>query len=266
MSDGEIALSVFSTMVAAVAWITWYVRLAGRRAFGHGVPGKGVLLLAPLACAALIFIVLRTVASFDVINDYRYIYQYFALGMAWTGVCTGVFSWFGISARDDVFDRRNPAAVPVLSGGLLGFAACYSGGNIGDGPGWWVVIFAALLASGTLAVLWLILERFTHVSDAITIDRDIAAGHRLGGFLFGAGLILGRGVAGDWVSPGATIADFVQVAWPAVLLLVLFLVIDRQARATPEQPEPSVQTVGLMPAMIYTILGAAYVAMLGMPQ
>jgi hypothetical protein len=149
---------------------------------------------------------------------------------------------------------------------MLGVTSSYAGGNIGDGPGWWVVIAAAIIATAALAVLWGLYERFTHASDAVTIERDVAAGHRLGGLLFGAGLIMGRGVAGDWVSMGATIADFVRVAWPAVLLLVLAIIIDRAARATPAQPEPSVTTLGVIPAMLYTMLGAAYVAWLGLPQ
>lgn len=265
MSDGEIVLSIAGVLLTFVAWGVYYARFV-TRPIGHGIPGKAVMRLAPLSVGLLIFAVLRTVASYDVVNDPRYIFQYLFVGLAWTGLAAGNFAYMGISVRDDIVERANPAVVPAFVGGMLGVACCYSGGNIGDGPGWWVVIFAALIATAGLWILWTLLERFTHISDVITIDRDIAAGNRLGGFLFGNGLILGRAVAGDWVSAAATISDFAQIAWPCVPLLVLAIVIERSAQPTPERPEPAVTTLGLTPAFAYTAIGAAHVAWLGMPQ
>ena len=59
--------------------------------------------------------------------------------------------------------------------------------NIGDGPGWWVVVFAAGLATAALFAAWLVLAQIGHGVDAVTIDRDLAAGVRLGAFLAACG-------------------------------------------------------------------------------
>ena len=40
------------------------------------------------------------------------------------------------------------AAVPAVVGALVGVTFCYAGGNIGDGPGWWVVVFSAGAGDG----------------------------------------------------------------------------------------------------------------------
>jgi len=267
VSDDESFITVASAVLALVVWMVWYLRLGRRGALGLTVPGRGVLSLAPLGCAALIIGVLTTIASHDVINDPKYIFQYAAMGMAWVGVGTHMlFEWLGISARDDLMERRNPAVVPVLSGGMLGLACCFAGGNVGDGPGWWVVVFAAVLATAGLMMTWGIWERVAHLSDQVTIERDLAAGHRLGGFLFGTGIIMGRAVAGDWISAGDTIADFFAVAWPVVVLLLVAIAIDRSARATPERPEPAVTAFGVMPALIFPLLAFGYVSWLGLPE
>src|SRR4051812_13339427 len=98
------------------------------------------------------------------------------------------------------------------------FSACHAGANIGNGPGWWVVIFSAALATGSLLVLWIALADLTPVADAVAIDRDPAAGIRLGGWLAASGLVLGRAVAGDWESAWQTVAE-AAAALPFVLTL-----------------------------------------------
>ena len=59
-----------------------------------------------------------------------------------------------LSARDDVVERSNRAAIPAIAGGLLAITLCFAGGNIGDGPGWWVVMFCGVLSTGTLLLAW----------------------------------------------------------------------------------------------------------------
>jgi hypothetical protein len=68
-------------------------------------------------------------------------------------------------------------------GALLAVTLCYAGGNVGDVPGWWVVILSAALSTGTLLVAWLTLTGTAPIVDAVTVDRDPAAGLRLGAFL-----------------------------------------------------------------------------------
>ncbi len=46
------------------------------------------------------------------------------------------------------------------------------------------------------------------VSVSIVEERDLASGIRTGGLFIAVGLVLGRAVAGDWVSESATLRDF----------------------------------------------------------
>ncbi|MFN7138846.1 MAG: hypothetical protein ACK4UN_05875 [Limisphaerales bacterium] len=88
-------------------------------------------------------------------------------------------------------------------------------------------MFSAALATGTLLFYWFILNLFTHVADTITIDRDIAAGLRIGCLFVALGMILGRAVAGDWVSQADTVADFMKYSTPSAGLLLLAIVLEK---------------------------------------
>ena len=76
-----------------------------------------------------------------------------------------------------------------------------------------MVIFSAALSTGAFFLLWAAVEWLTGISESVTVERTDGAGLRLGGFLAGVGMILGRAVAGDWVSAEATVRDFAVVAW-----------------------------------------------------
>jgi hypothetical protein len=239
-------------------WVPWYVSLFGPRGFGARPPAVRRVALAPLAALAVLWYVLRTMSSFDVQEDPRYLAMYLALGAAWTGLSVRLIPWFGLDARRDVAERRNDAAAVAIGGAVLGCALCFAGGNIGDGPGWWVVMLAALMASAGLFAIWGVVEQLGKVSEVVTIERDLAAGIRLAGVLIAAGLLLGRAVAGDWVSLDATIRDFVVTAWPVLPLAVMAVLVERLARPTVQQPSPSVGVWGAAPAFLYVGFAALY--------
>jgi hypothetical protein len=211
----------------------------------------------------VLWYVLRTMSSFDVQDDVRYLAMYLALGAAWTGLGVRLIPWLGLDARRDVAERRNDAAAVAIAGAVFAFAFCYAGGNIGDGPGWWVVTIAALIASASLFAVWGVVERMSNVSEAVTIERDLAAGIRLAGILVASGLLLGRSVAGDWVSLDATIRDFVLTAWPVLPLVLIAVLVDRMARPTAEQPSAPAVTRGALPAILY--VGFAVLYLLRLP-
>ena len=169
----------------------------------------------------------------------------------------------GSSARDDVIERGNRAAAAAIAGAILGITLCFAGGNIGDGPGWWVVVFCAILSTGALLLFWTFLDRATGVADAVTIDRDPAAGVRAAGFFLGTGLILGRAVAGDWEGSRTGAARLRVEGWPAAVLLVLATLLESWLRPSPEALEGPVLTHGALPALLYLGLGAAAVEMAG---
>ena len=266
MSPDEALVLVASLIVLLAAWTGWYwqaatiaVRLSPRE-------GRPLLYVIPLVCVLVLWMVLRELASFDVREAPQYLFLYMALGLAWVGALIRGTAFAGISMRDDVLERRNGAAAIAIGGAMLGLTFAFAGGNIGDGPGWWVVVFAAGLATLALFLSWLALDALTGVSDAITIDRDRASGLRLAGFLVAAGLIVGRASAGDWVSAGATLVDFALVGWPVLPLLALATVAERSMRPTPERPAGSAVGSGVIPALLYILIAVGYVGVVGFGQ
>ena len=265
MSGDEVIVALGSALFALFVWGRWMIGPMRLRRLGAPATGSRLLTVAPLLCLVLLFAVLQTLASHDVRDDPRYLVMYLALGAAWLAVAMMLMPVLGLSVRDDVLERGNPAAAYAVFGALLGITLAFAGGNIGDGPGWWVVVFSAILATAALYVMWALLERFADVSEQVTVERDAAAGVRLAGFLAGCGLILGRAVAGDWVSTSATVADFARVATPALGLLLIAIPLERLARCTPQHPVRPVVTWGFGPALLYVALAAAYVAVIGIP-
>lgn len=265
MSPDEGVVFVVSGFGAVVGWWRWYAPLALVRRLGADADGRRLLAVTPILSTLALFAVLRTAASFDVRDSPLYLSFYVVLGAAWVGLGALFLPALGLNPRDDVAERGNGAAALAAAGAILGLTCCFAGGNIGDGPGWWVVLFSAALATAGLAVAWYLLERLTRVADTVTIDRDSAAGLRLGAALAACGLILGRSVAGDWGSASATLGDFARLAWPALPLVASAAVIERISRPTPESPAPAVALYGLPPALLYLAAAALYLLQLGPP-
>ncbi len=213
--------------------------------------GIGIPACAHLAGLGVLFVILRTAASHDVRESPQYLFFYLVLGAAWAVGSSLFLPYFGLSWRDDLLERGNLAAIPALAGAVMGIFLCFAGGNIGDGPGWWVVIFSAALSTGTLFGVWLIVENLSHPSDSVTVDRDPASGIRLGGLLVALGLVLGRSVAGDWTSAAATVRDFAMGAWPAPCLAAIATFLEQTCRPRPDAPRRSVAICGLLPAAMY---------------
>ena len=266
MSGGEIVLSMISAAVALAIWVRWYLQPARLERLGAPQGGGTLLRLTPLICLAILLFVLRTLASHDVRDDPRYLTMYTAVGAAWVAASMMLMPVMGLHVRDDVHERGNPAAAYAAGGALVGLTLAFAGGNIGDGPGWWVVIFSAALATAGLYLLWALLEQFAHVSEHVTVERDPAAGVRLAGFLVGTGLILGRATAGDWVSSSATVVDFARVGSAALGLLAIAIPIERSGRPTAEHPSRPIVQWGVLPSLLYVGIAGAYVAWLGIPE
>jgi hypothetical protein len=90
-----------------------------------------------------------------------------------------ITTFLGISYRLDALERHNEAAGAAMGGAVIAIGASYEGANVGNGPGWWIVIFCAILTTASLLCLWLIYELITHVSESICIERDYGSGMRL---------------------------------------------------------------------------------------
>jgi len=182
MSGGEFIAFMVCTVVVALrlpVWLWWYLR-SPRMGWPTGM--RWTFALVPALCAAALLFVLKRFSSLDVRDSGMYNAFYFVMGVAWTLLTLWPARVIGLGIRDDVIDRRNPAAAWAVAGLLMGVTLSFAGGNIGHGPGWWVVIFCALLATGALYLLWAIAEPIARFCESITVERDTAAGIRMCGF------------------------------------------------------------------------------------
>ncbi len=254
-SSDEGFVLIIAGIIGLLGWASWYVALArvgrGVRRFGKRWP----LAWAPVASTALLYVILRKWSSEDVKSDPFYIGFYLVMGIAWLAVFRAVLPVFGLSARDDVLERGNDAAAWALSGALIGGMCCFAGGNVGNGPGWWVVLFSAVLATVALLFLWWIADRASALAEKVTIERDPAAGLRAAGFFIGTALILGRAVAGDWVSATVTLSDFVRIAWPALVLTATVIAFERFCSPATERTVLSLFNSGWVPHLLYVAAG-----------
>lgn len=229
MSQDELMVLFASAGLAIWLGLAWYTRVATTNLVAPPPPWFKWLTAAPPLAVAGIFAVLKFAASYDVRDAPQYLLFYAVLGAAWLFLSVRVLTAWGVSFRDDAVERRNPAAAIVIGSTLAAHAAIYSGANIGDGPGWWIVVFAGGLGVCGWLVLWWMVESACGASEQITVERDVSAAIRFGGYMIASGLIWGRAVAGDWISLEYTLADM-WVAWPAVALTAAAIGVERWRR------------------------------------
>lgn len=188
----------------------------------------------------------------------------------WLVLATKLFSWFGLSLRDDAVERKNASVLIALCGAVVGAVLLYIGGSVGEGPSYLENVFSGGIAAIAFFALWLVLELIGKVSFSIAEDRDVASGLRFSAFSVAIGLVLGRAVAGDWHSESATIHDFVHDGWPAALICALAGTIEILVRPNRLHPFRAWKTFGLIPALCYIALSAMWLwhvgAWEGMPR
>ena len=227
MDFTEFILLIFSGFYTVSSIKGWYQKLPGFAPVRRDKTIKYVLSLLPVVSLFIILYTLKVLASFDVVNDMLYIIFYVLLGYTWTFLGLKlVFIFFDISWIDDVLNLNNKAALYAVSGAFLGLVTIYSGANIGDGPGWWCVIFAGGLGLISLLLLGKLINSFTQVFERITVERDIYCGIRFGAYMLASGIILARASAGDWTSFYSTIVEFL-IGWPVLPLTVLAIIVER---------------------------------------
>lgn len=263
MSEDEMVVLFVALGVALWVWITWYAGLWQiARPKARPAPLQP-LFFAPLLAALLLFGIMTRFASYDVRDAPAYLLLYMLLGAAWVGGALRGMAFFGIRPKDDVAERANAAAGHATVGAVIGLMLAFAGANIGDGPGWWVVVFCAALSTGGFYVFWALLETFTRISETVTVERDESAGARLAGYLIAAGLVLGRGAAGNWVSGEGALLDLARVSWPLIFLVAAAGIWERLLRPTPDRPGGSGLFSGVIMAVFHVAVAGLYVAFLG---
>lgn len=227
MDNLEVLVFMASIYCACRLIYLWYKRIIFTWLSEKDNGIKLTLALLPAAAFAIILYTLKVLASFDVVNDPYYILFYIFLGLSWVFVnLLLVFIFFDLSWIDDVLGNRNTAALIAITGAFLGLTIIYSGANVGDGPGWWCVIYAAGLGLFAWILVNLVLNWGSRAFERITVNRDIHCGIRVGAFLLASGLILGRASAGDWTSFSMTVIEFL-VGWPVLPLTLVAILVER---------------------------------------
>lgn len=209
---------VVAVFLVVLIWVPWYHQAALVNPLGLPFRMRYCVFLLPVCCPALNLIVLLTLSAQDVQRDPLYIGFYLIVAAGWIGAMTLVFPCFGLSLRDDVLERGNPAALMALSGAVIGATCSFAGANVGDGPGVEAVVLSALLSSAVFFACWFAVERILSASEAITVDRNVAFATRFAGFLIALGLLAGWSVAGNWESFEGTLRDL-AFSLPPVLAL-----------------------------------------------
>lgn len=258
MSGDEVLALIVCLVVGVVGWWPWLSGLLCLRGFAWRPGNKPHAILWPLVSAAAVLFVLFRWSAHDVRGDPTYIFFYFAMWFGWVGALVRLLPYLGLSARDDLLERQNPAVGLAVGGSVLGGSLAFAGGNIGDGPGWWVVVFSGVLSTGSMLLMWVIGNLITHVEEVLSVDRDLAAGWRTFGFFVGAGLILGRAVAGDWQSGPDTMHDFIKNGWLVIFVWGLAVAMDVALRPTPSSPARPPLLCGFLPALFLILMGLLF--------
>jgi len=263
MSGDEVFALIISFIVGIFGWRTWLGGLLLLQPLTRKPAMQFLGWLSPVAAGAALLFVLFKCSSSDVRDAPIYIFFYMVMGFGWAGLWNLILPYAGLSFRDDALELDNDSAGLAIAGSLVGVTLAFAGANIGQGPGWWVVVFCALLGTAVMLILWMIGAGITCVADTITIDRDMAAGWRAAGFFIGAGLILGRAVAGDWQSANQTVIDFLVHGWPVLVLWGITLALDKMCKPTPLRPAPNSFIFGVMPFAVLIGISIGAVAIQG---
>lgn len=231
MSEDEVLVFLISIVLAPILWLRLYFGLITVSPLGNPPASRLPLFLTPMLCGTFLLAVLLLWAARDVREHTEYIALFMVSGAATVGVALQALPLFGLSFRDDVVETPNRAARWVACALMLAVTMAFACANVGEGATIWMTLIPAALALSTLALLWLLLECFCSFSEAITVERDFAAGLHLSGFLVANALILGRAVAGDFESWSATLVDFVRLGLPSVVLSCAAIAVELKWRS-----------------------------------
>ena len=221
--ETEVFLFFGSMYVMGRFLYKWYMPLLESWPPERGREGRLVLGCLPPVSFAIILFVLLTMASYDVVGIW--IVFYCIMGYAWLRGGIYMMECLDLSWPFDAVYLDNKAAIFPAAGGFAGVTLIYAGANTGDGPGWWVVLFASGLGLAAWLGLAMAVNLLTDMSERVSVDRDMGSGIRFGAYLIASGLILAYASGGDWTSAQATLLEF-TVGWPVLPLMLFALLVE----------------------------------------
>lgn len=257
MSSWETFVLMVSGIVTTVFVGMWYYKIIRLWPQSHNLMGRLLLAALPILSLILQLRTLKSLASYDVVDSDLYTVFYLLLGfmcLAFGSMMTRVR--LDLSWEDDALRLANRAALAAYAGAFMGMTMIYLGANIGDGPGWWSVVFASGLGFAAWLALAGLFNKYAYVSERITVERSISTGIRFGAYLLASGILLGRASSGDWTSWWMTIVEFLS-GWPVLLLTLWALQVERaDASRSLERVIRHDQT--LSKALIWAVLYIAF--------
>lgn len=264
-SIGEGVITGLSICISFHFLSGWYQKVTATTGFYNQMKLRLYLYLLPAIPIILNVITLRTLASWDVTGAAVYVLMYLLMGVAWLALTlNGMLLGWSFSYEDDVLMGENPAGVWLLTGAVLGSSLIYAGANIGDGPGWWTVVFAGGLGTISWLLLGASINKWTGIIDTIASDNDAGSGIRMWGYLIASGFILSRASAGDWTSFTMTVVEFLS-GWPVLLLALAMVVTERSLFDPTKHPSEQQATKTLSAAVTACYLLYAVIVVFLLP-
>ena len=179
-----------------------------------------------IAVAGYLFGVIWTITvllgtlSYNLVLDIRNVLLYGCLGIVLlTVVALGTCRVFLGMRMQEQLAARNVAAAIVVAGVYIATSLTYSGGLIGEGGGFWIMLLFFLLGQLALLGITYAFRWLTRYDDVQEIaSGNVAAALALAGLLIAVGLIVRRAVAGDYLGFLPSLGSFLLALLLAVVL------------------------------------------------
>lgn len=196
-------------------------------------PAMGIAVAGYLFGVIWTITVLLGTLSYDLVVDVRNVLIYGGLGIVLlTAVALGTCRVFLGMGMQEQLAARNVAAAIVVAGVYIATSLTYSGGLVGEGGGFWIMLLFFLLGQLALLGITYAFRWLTHYDDVQEIaSGNIAAAFALAGLLIAVGLIVRRAVAGDYLGFLPSLGSFllalvvVVVLYPVRQVVVQWLIL-----------------------------------------
>ena len=196
-------------------------------------PAMGIAVAGYLFGVIWTATVLLGTLSYDLVLDVRNVLLYGCLGIVLlTAVALGTCRVFLGMGMQEQLAARNVAAAIVVAGVYIATSLTYSGGLVGEGGGFWIMLLFFLLGQLALLGITYAFRWLTHYDDVQEIaSGNMAAAFALAGLLIAVGLIVRRAVAGDYLGFLPSLGSFllalvvVVVLYPVRQVVVQWLIL-----------------------------------------
>jgi uncharacterized membrane protein YjfL (UPF0719 family) len=196
-------------------------------------PAMGIAVAGYLFGVIWTITVLLGTLSYNLVSDVCNVLLYGGIGIVLlTGVAMGTCRVFLGMGMQEQLAARNVAAAIVVAGVYVATSLTYSGGLVGEGGGFWIMLLFFLLGQLALLGITYAFRWLTQYDDVQEIaSGNIAAAFALAGLLIAVGMIVRRAVAGDYLGLLPSLGSFllalvvVIVLYPVRQVVVQWLIL-----------------------------------------